>query len=1040
MIRLCLLFALVTLGLPVTRAAFLTPTAIVFASNGEATADALIDDSQLSSPAAGDSTHDASASQWTTQGSTKADVVLDLGKTVDLVKVYLWNFQGDRSQGMKDVEIQVSPDSDYSTAHFTAVARISLKEGGDRSQAFDLVATDARLVRVKGLSNWGHGYAVGLGAVRFDTGDITGSVPTVSLVTPVQGDVVGLGVDLQIVASVADKDNDIAKVEFFDGTKLLGSVTKAPYSTVVAGGLKFGEHEIRAVATDKTGKVGWSTANIEVRESVGGKIIQIDDTADIGDGVNQIKYSDGWNLAPGNANDPRFKQNDHYSFTKGSWFEVKFVGTKIDIYATVASHHGLGTAKIDDGAAVDINFQADQRGEQKFIWSSPTLPNREHVLRVTVKGAAVVTADRFDVHVPADRIIQLDDQADIGDAVNQIKYSDGWNLAPGNANDPRFKQNDHYSFTKGSWFEVRFVGTKIDLYATVASHHGLGTATIDGGAAVDINYQADQRGEQKFIWSSPELPYREHVLRVTVKGSAVVTADRFDVHVPAVRILQLDDQADIGDAPNQIKYSDGWNLAPGNANDPRFKQNDHYSFTKGSWFEVTFIGVKIEVYATVASHHGLGVGTLDGGNAFDINYQADQRGEQKFVYSSPELPNRQHVLRVTVKGSAVVTADRFDISVSDEVAADIASVLKVVPGQKTFEIALKDFGASVVKAASLKLFIDGVKVNPNVVKAGDITTLTYAPAIAFVPGSDHRYELSGADTKGNPITSQAAFTIPIPPFPLTGLGEPRGSAGKWGFRQVWNAGLVNGLAGAVDAATQVSRAGFTGKTQDTSVPYLNHANSSAPGAGGLIPNDDPIPAENSGLSANDYVVIAHAYVKIPTAGDWTIGVHSDEGFGLRFIGAPFASVSGAGVLDASYPEYLSNPNNTADSTTRGVLSNLAAGNYEIEFINWQRLGNSYFEVYAAKGDYVDDADTTDWALVGGSGGLELITGAPVYELQSATTVSGPYSKTSATLAPAAKSMTAPVPSVNTFYRISGAPAVVISNIVVEGNNVVIKFQ
>jgi hypothetical protein len=26
-------------------------------------------------------------------------------------------------------------------------------------------------------------------------------------------------------------------------------------------------------------------------------------------------------------------------------FEVKFVGTRIDIYATVASHHGPGTSK-----------------------------------------------------------------------------------------------------------------------------------------------------------------------------------------------------------------------------------------------------------------------------------------------------------------------------------------------------------------------------------------------------------------------------------------------------------------------------------------------------------------------------------------------------------------------------------------------------------------------------------------------------------------------------------------------------------------------
>jgi hypothetical protein len=173
-------------------AAFLTPAAIVFASNGETTAPALIDDEQLSSPPSAESTHDPSAAQWTTQGSTKAEVVVDLGKTTDLTRVYLWNFQGDTTQGMKEIEIQVSSDTDYATAHFTAVARFSLKEGGSEAQAFDIVATDVRLVRIKGLSNWGHGFAVGLAAVRFETGDISGSVPVVSLTSPEEGGVVGV--------------------------------------------------------------------------------------------------------------------------------------------------------------------------------------------------------------------------------------------------------------------------------------------------------------------------------------------------------------------------------------------------------------------------------------------------------------------------------------------------------------------------------------------------------------------------------------------------------------------------------------------------------------------------------------------------------------------------------------------------------------------------------------------------------------------------------------------------------------------------------
>jgi hypothetical protein len=827
-------------GMGTARAEFINAVAIAFASNGEDTAINLIDDNQLSFPLSPESTHDVSAANWTTVGSTKAEVVFDLGENTDLTRIYIWNFQGDTTQSMKDVEIQVSPDPDYATARFTAVSRFVLQEGGENAQPFDLVATNVRLVKVKGLSNYGHGFQVNLAAVRFESGNIAGSVPEVSLVSPREGDTAPLGEDLVITAEVTDDDNDIAKVEFFDGTASLGSVTAIPYSLTVTGGLTFGEHEIRATATDQTGKSGWSTALILVRESVGGRIIQIDDEADIGEGINQITYSEGWTLAPGNANDPRFQQNDHYSFTQGSWFEVRFSGTKIDVYATVASHHGLATASLDGGAEFDIDYQADQRGEQKLVWSSPELPNREHVLRITVKGSAVVTADRFDIHVPTTRIVQIDDEADIGEGINQITYSEGWTLAPGNANDPRFQQNDHYSFTQGSWFEVRFVGVKIDVYATVASHHGLATASLDGGAEFDIDYQADQRGEQKLVWSSPELPNREHVLRVTVKGSAVVTADRFDIHV----------------------------------------------------------------------------------------------------------------------------ADTTD---------ELAAMSNVLINRERLEITFSDFGASIVDTASLELLVDGQEVVAEISKTGETTLITHRPSGGFAPGSQHQFEIRGADTLGNAIGSEGSLSVPAPPFPLAGLGGPRGTAGNWGLRQIWDAGLVNGLAGAVELAGRANAPGFTGEIHDTQVPVLDFGESSNAAPGGFFPDDLPFPAEAEGLSANDFVVIASGFVQFP-AGDWTIGVHGNEGFAMRVRGAEFSSVAGAGIADDDYPEYMFNANNTLDSNSRGVISNLTAGTYQIEYIGWERTGEAYFEVYAAPGVWVDDFETGDWVLIGADGGLELVEG------------------------------------------------------------------
>ena len=137
----------------------------------------------------------------------------------------------------------------------------------------------------------------------------------------------------------------------YHGDVLLGTDDAATYSFNYAHPDN-GDHTLRVQATDQSGKVAWASATVAVRDVLAGEVIQIDDEADIGDGINQITYSDGWTLAPGNDNDPRFNNNDHYSGNRDDWFEVKFSGAKIDVYATVASHHGTATAQIEGVAEI----------------------------------------------------------------------------------------------------------------------------------------------------------------------------------------------------------------------------------------------------------------------------------------------------------------------------------------------------------------------------------------------------------------------------------------------------------------------------------------------------------------------------------------------------------------------------------------------------------------------------------------------------------------------------------------------------------------
>jgi hypothetical protein len=102
---------------------------------------------------------------------------------------------------------------------------------------------------------------------------------------------------------------------------------------------------------------------------------------------------------------------------------------------------------------------------------------------------------------------------------------------------------------------------------------------------------------------------------------------------------------------------------------------------------------------------------------------------------------------------------------------------------------------------------------------------------------------------------------------------------------------------------------------------------------------------------------------------------------LRFIGHPFESVGGLGVLDDNFPEYIGFLTETGNSNTRGILRALPAGTYAIEFIGFQRTASSQFEIYAAEGAFLEDSETDTWQLIGAPGGLEL-TVAPVrFEIQ-----------------------------------------------------------
>jgi hypothetical protein len=83
--------------------------------------------------------------------------------------------------------------------------------------------------------------------------------PTASITSPADGAVFAWKPTITVTATASDPDGSVAKVEFLDGTTLLGQDTSAPYSFTWRN-VPVGSHALTARATDNAGAVTTSTA------------------------------------------------------------------------------------------------------------------------------------------------------------------------------------------------------------------------------------------------------------------------------------------------------------------------------------------------------------------------------------------------------------------------------------------------------------------------------------------------------------------------------------------------------------------------------------------------------------------------------------------------------------------------------------------------------------------------------------------------------------------------------------------------------------
>lgn len=154
-------------------------------------------------------------------------------------------------------------------------------------------------------------------------------------------------------------------------------------------------------AYDAAGNVSALSTPITVKTLAVTSTSSVNDTA-IGSGMNQFSFSSRW-YTDTNAMSAHLGDN-HFTNVKDQWYQLKFYGTQVKVYAEKNDAIGRYAFSIDGGAETKVDGYSSSRQDQQLLYTSPVLPLGEHTVKVRNTGeknaasrGTYIVGDRIDV-------------------------------------------------------------------------------------------------------------------------------------------------------------------------------------------------------------------------------------------------------------------------------------------------------------------------------------------------------------------------------------------------------------------------------------------------------------------------------------------------------------------------------------------------------------------------------------------------------------------------------------------------------------------
>lgn len=349
-------------------------------------------------------------------------------------------------------------------------------------------------------------------------------------------------------------------------------------------------------------------------------IVTIVEDDDIGDGVNQINYSDGWNAGTGDSN----SHDGTYHWAQirdgneaSKSFQLKFYGKQIELYAHKRTWFGIYEISIDGNPGEMVNAQSSTNVWSTLLYDSGKLSEGEHTLTFV-----------FD---------KANQELDIQGIEANIDYFKVYSTPIKPTGIEINEKNIEVGLGETAQFSANVLPNNASVKELEWSVSDISKASIDENGLLNA-YGVGKVDVQ-----------------AKVKGTEIV--DQVSVNITSsiegVSYISIVNDATEGKKPFEVTYNGIWGKDVGYP-EYYYQGDSHWSNSNSfgnTWpsYSMDFIGKKIELYGNRDKTNGIYEISIDGKKVGKVDiYNDGPRIRQQKIFESDILEDGKHSINVTL--------------------------------------------------------------------------------------------------------------------------------------------------------------------------------------------------------------------------------------------------------------------------------------------------------------------------------------------------------------------------------------------------------